>query len=59
MLAAMVILPIVVTPVCNLDVWRASPGACWRDGWSALVDRIGGNMAASRGYPVVVVRVDH
>jgi hypothetical protein len=48
-LAAMMILPIVVTPVCNRDVWRTSAGACWRDGWSALVDRIGGNMAASRG----------
>jgi hypothetical protein len=56
-LVAAVILPIVATPVCNLGAWRATPGACWHGAWSALADRISGNMAASRGYPVTIVRV--
>jgi len=56
-IAAMVVL-VIMTPVCDRDGWLASPGGCWDASRQALTDQVSGNMEATRGYPVMVVRVD-
>jgi hypothetical protein len=51
--------PPVLTPRCSgLDTWQHEPVACWRYSWSALVARIDGNMAATRGWPFIIVRTE-
>jgi hypothetical protein len=34
------------------------PVACWRWSWSALSERVLGNMAATRGWPIATVQID-
>jgi hypothetical protein len=48
---------VAASSACGSGGWQTTPGACWRSGWSALADRVSGNMAASRGHPLTVVRV--
>ena len=51
--------PVGLTPRCNgVATWRHSPVACWRDSAATLIAGVERNMAATRGYPVIVVRVD-
>jgi hypothetical protein len=51
--------PPVLTPRCSgLATWQHEPVACWRYSWSALVARMDGNMAATRGWPFIIVRTE-
>src|SRR5215472_15589642 len=50
------ILPIAMTSHCDLRTWQAQPVPCWRYSWAALSKRVSGNMAASRGFPLIIVR---
>jgi hypothetical protein len=59
MLAALAILPFTLTSRCDLDGWQTMPVICWRSSWMALNERVKGNMAATRGFPVSTVRVGH
>ena len=47
----LVLLPATMDPRCDLDSWTSTPVE-----WSALSDRVSGNMAASRGWPVTIVQ---
>src|SRR5690348_3327986 len=55
-LVVLAILPVAMTPRCDLATWRVQPVQCWRYSWGALSERTSDNMAASRGFPVVIVR---
>jgi hypothetical protein len=59
MLAALAILPFTLTSRCDPDGWQTMPLTCWRSSWTALSERVAGNMAATRGFPIVTVRVGH
>jgi hypothetical protein len=58
-LAALAIPSFTLTSRCDPDGWRTMPVTCWRWSWAALSERVSRNMAATRGWPVTVVRVDH
>lgn len=53
---ALAVLPVTVTPRCTLDNWTSTPEGCWLWSWSELTDRVAGNMAATRGWPFVIVQ---
>ena len=44
---------------CDLPAWQREPVTCWRHSWAALGERVSGNMAESRGLPVVIVPSGH
>lgn len=52
----LVVLPVAVVSRCDFDSWTSMPEVCWQSSWSALRDRVSGNMAATRGWPVVIVQ---
>jgi hypothetical protein len=54
---AVAALPIGLASRCDgVATWRHSPMACWRDSAATLIARVERNMAATRGYPIIVVR---
>jgi hypothetical protein len=57
-LTSLAIVPVAVTPRCDFAAWQMQPTACWRWSWAALSVRVAGNMAATRGFPLAIVRVD-
>jgi len=52
------LLPVGLTPRCGGVMWRNFPVACWQYSVAALVDRVEGNMAATRSFAFSVVRVN-
>jgi hypothetical protein len=48
--------PPILTSRCDQTAWQIQPVRCWQYSWQALSARVEGNMAATRGWPVVVVQ---
>jgi len=55
-LAALALLPPVLTSRCNSSAWRTTPARCWQLSSLALRKRVSANMAASNGLPVGILR---
>lgn len=55
---ALAILPVAFTSRCDVGAWQTVPSACWGRSWAALSERVAGNMRATRGWPLIIVRVD-
>jgi hypothetical protein len=48
--------PPILTSRCDQTAWRVEPVACWQYSWQALTARAAGNMAATRGWPLIIVQ---
>ena len=55
-LATLMTLPVVMTSRCSSAAWQQEPMTCWRYSWTAFSERVSNNMAASRGFPVIIVQ---
>ena len=56
---AVAVLPVAMTSRCELGAWQIAPVACWWYSAAGLVERVKGNMGATRGFPFTIIRVDH
>jgi CRP-like cAMP-binding protein len=47
----------ILTSHCDQTAWQIQPVRCWQYSWQALSAPVEGNMAATRGWPVIVVQL--